>query len=319
MCNGICPATRWALLGGCAALALVATGCSHEEASTSGQPVADAATHPAPATSTKAGKASAANNAANPDFTDDQILKDIDNQTKQAGPAPKFEKYQDLTIQWDPLPGNPKDPDVAAAAEFKTPRSRQRWKVFSDGSKIRDGKYEEWYRNGQRSILGEYVDDSRQGPWKLWHENGKPCKTENYLNGKLEGKWDVLSDKGLLEQKVSYHDGERNGIWTIYAADGKTPKRQESYKAGVFDGEWIFYSADGKPLTVQRYKNNKVDGEQRIYYPNGNLRLVQEFKDGVADGKETKYAEDGKTVKEKNVYDRGRKISSSTSGIAGGK
>jgi antitoxin component YwqK of YwqJK toxin-antitoxin module len=292
-CDGIGPETRLALFGGCAALALIAAGCNHEEPSTNGQPVADTSARIAPVTSSKAGNASTATNAANPDFTDDQILKDIDKQTKQAGPAPKFEKYQDLTIQWDALPGNPKDPDVAAAAEFKTPRNRQRWKVFSDGSKIRDGKYEEWYRNGQRSILGEYVDDSRQGPWRLWHENGKPCKTENYLNGKLEGKWDVLSDKGLLEQKVSYHEGERNGIWTIYAVDGKTPVRRESYKAGAFDGE------------------------QRIYYPNGNLRLVQEFKDGVPDGKETKYAEDGKTVKEDNVYDRGRKVSSSTGGIAG--
>jgi antitoxin component YwqK of YwqJK toxin-antitoxin module len=302
---------RSALFGGCAASMALAAGCNHEDASTSVKPVADVS---APAVSTAPGKAPAANRDLAPGFTDDSILNDLDKQNAPAGPPPKFEKYQDLTIQWDPLPGNPKNPDEAAAAEFKTPRSRQRWKVFTDGSKKRDGKYEEWYRNGQRLVLGEYVDDVRQGPWKLWHENGKPCKTENYLNGKLEGKWDVFNDQGLLEQKVSYHDGQRHGTWIIYADDGKTPVRQESYKASAIDGEWIFYAADGKQ--IQHYKDNKLDGQRKVFYPNGNLRQAQEFKDGMPDGKETSYKEDGKTVKEENVYDRGRKVSSSTAGIA---
>lgn len=317
--NGVGPAIRLALFGSSTAFMLIAAGCNQDEASTGGQPAADAPAQTIPLASANPRKASAKNDAAAPDFTDAQILKDFDNQTKQTGPAPKFEKYQDLTIQWDPLPGASKTKEEADAAEFKTPRSRQRWKVFSDGSKTRDGKYEEWYRNGQRLIVGEYVDDVRQGPWKIWHENGKLCKIENYLNGKLEGKWDVSNDKGLLEQKVSYHNGERDGTWVIYAADGKTPVRQESYKAGAFDGEWIYYGAEGKPLTIQPYKNNKVDGEQKLFYPNGKLNRVQEYKDGLADGKETVYQEDGKTVKEENVYDRGRKISGSTKGNAPGK
>jgi antitoxin component YwqK of YwqJK toxin-antitoxin module len=295
---------------GCAAMFMCAVGCNREPDAATTKSSADPRAKAAAAAGDKTADASS-------DLTDEQIVASVLNRDAQTGPPPKFEKYQDVTIQWDvPASADAKDPDKQPQTLYKTPRSRQHTKFFSDGSTKKDGKYEEWYPNGQKLQEGEYVDDVRQGPWKLWHENGKPCKTENYLNGKLEGTWKTFSDRGLLEMVVSYHDGVRNGRWISYGPDGKTPTRQEEYKAGAIDGEWIYYFADGKVGRIEHFKNGKRDGELITKYPNGKDQLVQHYVDDQLHGKESRYLENGKLAKEID-WDRGQMVSNSQSGSAG--
>jgi antitoxin component YwqK of YwqJK toxin-antitoxin module len=323
--NGFRAAGFVGLASGCAAMLMLAAGCNREEAVATTQSTAD---RPAKEASTTDRKTAGPDTSSK--YSDDQILAGLEKLDAPSGPAPIFEKYQDLTIQWDlPAAADAKVPDDDAAKLFKTPRSRQRYKVFSDGSKKKYGKYEEWYPNGQKFVEGEYIDDVKQGPWKLWHENGKLCKTENYLSGKLEGTWKTFTDKGLLESEVSFHDGVRSGRWVTYGPDGKTPAKQEEYytakekkpaaeqtPAGAIDGEWIRYYADGKKASVEHFRNGKHDGELITYYPSGKPQLVQHFKDDQLNGKETRYMESGKVVKEID-WDRGQMVSTSNSGSAG--
>ena len=294
----------------CAAMVTCAVGCNREDAAATTQSSVDPQAKANPSAGDRAADSSS-------NLTDDQILTSLEKRDAPTGPAPIFEKYQDVTIQWEvPSSADAKDPDKQPETLYKSPRNRQRYKIFSDGSKKKDGKYEEWYPNGQKLQDGEYVDDVRQGPWKLWHENGKPCKTENYLNGKLEGTWKTFSDRGLLEMVVSYQDGVRNGRWITYGSDGKTPTRQEEYKAGAIDGEWIYYFPDGKVFRIEHFKQGKRDGELIIRYANGKEQLVQHYQDDQLHGKETRYLENGKVAKEID-WDRGRMVSNSESGSAG--
>ncbi len=295
---------------GCAAILTCAVGCNREQASATTQSSADPQAKPTAAAGDKTADASS-------NLTDDQFLASLEKRDAPTGPPPKFEKYQDVTIQWDvPASANAKDPDKQPETLYKSPRSRQHTKFFSDATTKKDGKYEEWYPNGQKLQEGEFVDDVRQGPWKLWHANGKPCKTENYLNGKLEGTWKTFNDRGLLEMVVGYHDGDRHGRWISYGPDGKTPARQEEYKAGAIDGEWIYYFADGKPARIEHFKNGKHDGELITKYPNGKDQLVQHYVDDQLHGKESRYRENGKLAKEID-WDRGQTVSNSSSESAG--
>ncbi len=285
---------------GLAAIVGFTGGCSHEDDSTATQATGDK-----PGVKAATTAPAAVNNTKLP--TDAEIVADEESRSKPKGPKPTFLRLRDITVQWD-----------APDGEAKTPRMRRRLKVFSDGSEVPDGKYEEWYRNGQQLQVGEYVDGVRQGPFKLWHENGQVRKVENYLNGKLEGTWKVYRDDGTLESQVSYKDNVRDGRWIDYSADGKTPVKQEEYKAGKLGGTRILYFANGKPEIEEHYKNGVPDGKRTIWNENGKLRREEEYADGQLTGTQKIYNADGSLNKQVELKN-GQPVGNSDAAVAGGK
>ena len=51
-----------------------------------------------------------------------------------------------------------------------------------------DGKYEEYYANGNTFMSGRYEDGKKEGEWKTYTEEGYLWKKHTYKNGQLNGK-----------------------------------------------------------------------------------------------------------------------------------
>lgn len=62
--------------------------------------------------------------------------------------------------------------------------------TIDETGQTRNGRYREWYENGQKRFEGHYVDGERQGPWTEWYENGQKRFEGRYKdNRRLAAGW----------------------------------------------------------------------------------------------------------------------------------
>ena len=72
----------------------------------------------------------------------------------------------------------------------------------------KNGKYTEYYDNGQKKMEGTWINRKLDGLWTLWHVNGQKYSEATYKAGELDGlltKWDNNGQKYLEE---TYKDGK---------------------------------------------------------------------------------------------------------------
>lgn len=78
-------------------------------------------------------------------------------------------------------------------------------RMSPDGTKwIREGRFAEYYQNGNLASEGFYVDGLEDGYWKDYHENGKIAAEGYYSKGNETGKWRYYDEQGELEDEESY-------------------------------------------------------------------------------------------------------------------
>ena len=83
---------------------------------------------------------------------------------------------------------------------------KQTLRLFEDGSIAsvvnlnaegeKDGKYAEYYENGQISEGGNYIDGEKDGEWTYYDENGQIKYEGNYKDGERNGKRTWYYDNG---------------------------------------------------------------------------------------------------------------------------
>lgn len=84
-------------------------------------------------------------------------------------------------------------------------RFRYSRKMSPDGTRwIRDGRFEEFYKNGNLASEGNYDDGLEEGYWKDYHENGKLAAEGYYSKGKETGTWRYYDEDGRLEEEETY-------------------------------------------------------------------------------------------------------------------
>ncbi len=157
-------------------------------------------------------------------------------------------------------------------------------KLMSDGARIKDGSYQQWYQDGTRQSLGHYSDDVRIGDWSQWYPNGQLCRVEHYREGKLDGAWSEYRNDGNLEQTVKYVNNLREGQWLTFPPGTKPPKNDEPLP---------------KPIRVEHYVAGKLNGPvTSFYFPSFAKRSEVEYKDGLQEGYEIFWHENGNKAKE---------------------
>src|SRR3990167_7677894 len=60
------------------------------------------------------------------------------------------------------------------------------------------GKYEQWYENGQLNSENNYKDGEKEGIQRTWYENGQLNSENNYKNSKKEGIQKYWNENGQL-------------------------------------------------------------------------------------------------------------------------
>jgi len=152
---------------------------------------------------------------------------------------------------------------------------------------LTNGKYTEYYKNGQIKIQGSYKEGMRNGEFKTFLKNGKSAGFIIYKDGKII--------KSTLVKAIANYD-----LDTSYSIGGvnfpnKLLKRYRMYdKKGVLNGNSISYYEEGNIQSIFPYKNNLIEGLVIRYYENGNIKEEVNYKNDKMNGEAKSYDENGK-------------------------
>lgn len=243
----------------------------------------------------------------------------------------KYDKNGNLSIYTYAIDG--KNTDKGYYSDGKLAYIKE-LKIVKGEAPIQNGKYIEYYKNGQIKVQGYYKEGKRDGEFKAFLRNGKSAGSIFYKDGKIikstltnfmkeNASFSILTDinynlnshkivssefpNGLLE---TYFTFNKNGI-----LDGENREYYEEgdiksifyFKNNVVDGTSISYYQNGNIQEKNTYKNGEENGEGILYYENGNIKEKYFMKNDKLDGEATAYFEDGK-IRNKSIFKDGVKL-----------
>ena len=71
----------------------------------------------------------------------------------------------------------------------------------------KNGLYNEWYDNGQKTVEYNYINGKIEGFAQTWHPNGIKLSENSCVNGKIEGIYKQWDDKGVKTEECNYVNG----------------------------------------------------------------------------------------------------------------
>ena len=204
-------------------------------------------------------------------------------------------------------------------------------KILKGQAPIPNGKYIEYYKNGQIKVQGNHKEGKRDGEFRVFLRNGKSAGSIFYKNGKIikstlvnsmkdNASFSILTDinynlnsheiitdefpNKLLKQYFIFNkNGLLDGESRQYYEEGDI-KSISPFKNNVADGVFISYYQNGNMKEKHAYKNGNEEGEGIFYYENGKLEEKYFMKNGKLDGEAINYFEDGK-IKNKAIFKDG--------------
>ena len=163
---------------------------------------------------------------------------------------------------------------------------------------LTNGKYTEYYKNGQIKIQGSYKEGMRNGEFKTFLKNGKSAGSIIYKDGKIIKSTLVKTMKDNASfSPISYANYDLDTSYSIGGVDfpNKLLKRYRMYdKKGVLNGNSISYYEEGNIQSIFPYKNNLIEGLVIRYYENGNIKEEINYKNVKMNGEAKSYDENGK-------------------------
>ncbi len=195
--------------------------------------------------------------------------------------------------------------EITGSGEYRIRDKGGRTLVVDLKKGVIDGKYSEYYTNGQIFLMGKYTNGEREGEWRTYLENGKLWKIHTYKNDKLNGKYiNYYTRTGIEETIGNYRNGEKDGLWESYYETGKK-RLSERYSNGLKSGTSTEWYSSGQKKSSINYLNDVVKGEMKVYYENGSIFYEGDMND--RDGTVKGYYKNGKLSFEGRMRD-GRKI-----------
>ena len=133
----------------------------------------------------------------------------------------------------------------------------------------KDGKFTDYYSNGNMKTKGAYKDGMKHGRWRKWDSEGNLIYDGSFKYGEKEGFWREIENG--VESKGKYKGGKRFGPWEETTALAQV---KGSYVNGKRDGFWEARYDDASYKGY--YKNDEKDGVwdengEKIRYKNGKV------------------------------------------------
>ena len=173
----------------------------------------------------------------------------------------------------------------------------QELKIIKGQPPIPNGKYIEYYKNGQIKVQGNNEDGKRDGEFKAFLRNGKSAGSVFYKDGKIIKSTLVNSMKDnasfSLTTDINYNLNS-NEIITDEFPNGLLKQYFIYNKNRLLDGESREYYEEGDIKSISHFKNHIPDGVFISYYPNGNMEEKYAYVNGQANGECFSYYENGK-------------------------
>ncbi|MBN3035187.1 MAG: toxin-antitoxin system YwqK family antitoxin [Bacteroidales bacterium] len=170
---------------------------------------------------------------------------------------------------------------------------------------FKQGRWVEFYENGQVRMEGEYKDSMRHGYFKEYDEEGNLVSTSKYIDDVLQenveelARLDIKTEyypSGSVKIVASYKNDIAEGVRREYGADGQIVRGYLFSEGkmvgegitddeGIRDGPWKEYYFDASLKSEGTYDKGKRTGEWRFYHRNGQLEQTGSYNsDGKADG-----------------------------------
>jgi len=134
-------------------------------------------------------------------------------------------------------------------------------KLDEDYNLLTNGKYTEYYKNGQMKVQGSYKEGKRDGEFKAFLKNGKSAGSVFYKDGKII--------KSTLVKAMKDNASFSPVTDIYYKLEDSHTLRKVDYENGLLIDEEV------------NYKNNKMNGEAKSYDENGKLNGRTIFKDNI--------------------------------------
>ena len=170
-------------------------------------------------------------------------------------------------------------------------------KIIKEQPPIPNGKYIEYYKNGQIKVQGSYKEGKRDGEFKAFLRNGKSAGSVFYKDGKIIKSTLVNSMKDnasfSLVTDINYNLNSHKIVTDEFP--NQLLKQYFIFnKNGLLDGESREYYEEGDIQSVSSFKNNVANGLFISYYQNGNIENKYAYVNGQANGECFSYYENGK-------------------------
>ena len=79
---------------------------------------------------------------------------------------------------------------------------------YTEKDGLRDGKYEEWYNTGIKSLERNYKDGKKEGLEQRWYDNGKLLSESYYKDSKKNGLCKSWCENGETFDEYLFKDGK---------------------------------------------------------------------------------------------------------------
>ena len=242
----------------------------------------------------------------------------------------KYDKEGNLSIYTYAIDG--KNTDKGYYSDGKLAYIKE-LKIVKGEAPIQNGKYIEYYKNGQIKVQGHYKDGKREGEFKTFLRNGKSTGSVFYKDGKIikstlvnsmkdNASFSLVTDinynlnsheivtdefpNQLLKQYFIFNkNGLLDGESREYYEEGDI-KSISPFKNNIPNGIFISYYQNGNIKEKHIYKNGNEEGEGLFYYENAKLEEKYFMKNGKLDGEALVYYPSGK-LKEKDFFKKGKR------------
>ena len=173
----------------------------------------------------------------------------------------------------------------------------QELKIIKGQPPIPNGKYIEYYKNGQIKVQGSYKEGKRDGEFKAFLRDGKSAGSVFYKDGKIIKSTLVNSMKDnasfSLVTDINYNLNSHEIVTDEFP--NQLLKQYFIFnKNGLLDGESREYYEEGDIKSISHFKNDIPDGVFISYYQNGNIENKYAYVNGQANGECFSYYENGK-------------------------
>ena len=163
---------------------------------------------------------------------------------------------------------------------------------------LTNGKYTEYYKNGQIKIQGSYKEGMRNGEFKTFLKNGKSAGSIIYKDGKIIKSTLIKAMKNNASfppvDNINYKLDTTHTLGKVEFENGLLRTYFIFNKNGLLDGNSIEYYEEGNIESIVPYKNNVVEGLVITYYENGNIDEEVNYKNNKMNGEAKSYDENGK-------------------------
>ena len=170
--------------------------------------------------------------------------------------------------------------------------------ILKNLNSIPNGKYIEYYKNGQIKIQGHTKEGKRDGEFKVFLKNGKSAGSVIYKDGKIIKSTLVKAMKDNASfspvTDIYYKLEDSHTLRKVDYENGLLKTYFIYNKDGIPDGESVEYYEEGSIESIVHFRNNIVEGLTITYYENGNIDEEVNYKNNKMNGEAKSYDENGK-------------------------